>query len=286
MEDYEPVNSLEELQRKQSERKFYFDSSTGLLFLYLKAQGHRDGHSYCSSQGCERVRIHATTDSKDISNCMAKAYPQYYRKPSALKRMPAMLKGLCQGCGTRQVVFTSDPHKSYLPVQFQSPSKAETQRGNPSVISVNGTDFTFRSVGVLLLIVDACSVPFRLTEKKFFSLADVRVMQEYLKTGIPPRSVVLLSTRGEIKQLNISDSLVPLGLAKPAHLYNKGSTIFLGFSGNSKPSWTKLFTSPDEEGLGLVEQFIPLQLEEYGCHRAGTVRRRDLELLKQTSKAH
>uniref|UniRef100_A0A671ESZ5 hyaluronoglucosaminidase n=1 Tax=Rhinolophus ferrumequinum TaxID=59479 RepID=A0A671ESZ5_RHIFE len=286
IEDYEPVNSLEELQRKQSERKFYFDSSMGLLFLYLKAQGHRDGHSYCSSQGCERVKIQATTDSKAISNCMAKAYPRYYRKPSALKRMPAMLKGLCQGCGTRQVVFTSDPHKSYLPVQFQSPSKAETQRGDLSAISVNGTDFTFRSEGVLLLIVDACSVPFRLTEKKFFSLADVRLMEEYLKTGIPPRSVVLLSTRGEIKQLNISDSLVPLGLAKPAHLYNKGSTIFLGFSGNSKPSWTKLFTSPAKEGLGLVEQFIPLQLEEYGCHRAGTVRRRDLELLKQTSKAH
>jgi hypothetical protein len=36
------------------------------------------------------------------------------------------------------------------------------------------------------------------------------------------RSIVLLSTRGEIKQLNISDSLIPLGLAKPAHLYNKG----------------------------------------------------------------
>lgn len=42
------------------------------------------------------------------------------------------------------------------------------------------------------------------------------------------RSVVLLSTRGEIKQLNISDSLVPLGLAKPAHLYNKG--LYLHYS--------------------------------------------------------
>ncbi|PNJ81382.1 TMEM2 isoform 9, partial [Pongo abelii] len=29
IEEYEPVHSLEELQRKQSERKFYFDSSTG-----------------------------------------------------------------------------------------------------------------------------------------------------------------------------------------------------------------------------------------------------------------
>nr|KAF6331578.1 cell migration inducing hyaluronidase 2 [Pipistrellus kuhlii] len=286
MEDYEPVNSLEELQRKPYERKFYFDSGTGLLFLYLKAQGQRDGHSYCSSQGCERVRIQAATDSKDTSNCMAKAYPKYYRKPSALKRMPAMLTKPCQGCGTRQVVFTSDPHKSYLPVQFQSPSKVETQRGDPSVISVNGTDFPFRSAGVLLLIVDACSVPFRVMEKKFFPLADVSLVGVYLKTGIPPRSIVLLSTRGEIKQLNISDSLIPLGLAKPAHLSNKGSTIFLGFSGNSKPSWTKLFTSPAGQGLGLLEQFVPLQLEEYGCPRIGAVRRRDLELLKQTSKAH
>lgn len=40
------------------------------------------------------------------------------------------------------------------------------------------------------------------------------------------RSVVLLSTRGEIKHLNISDSLVPLGLAKPAHLYNKGLYLY------------------------------------------------------------
>uniref|UniRef100_A0ABI7ZX94 hyaluronoglucosaminidase n=1 Tax=Felis catus TaxID=9685 RepID=A0ABI7ZX94_FELCA len=286
MEEYEPVHSLEELQRKQSERKFYFDSGTGLLFLYLKAKSHRDGHSYCSSQGCERVKIQAATDSKDISNCMAKAYPQYYRKPSALKRMPSMLTGLCQGCGTRQVVFTSDPHKSYLPVQFQSPSKAETQRGDLSVISVNGTDFTIQNPGVLLLVVDACSVPFRLTAKKVFSLADISRLEEYLRTGIPPRSIVLLSTRGEIKHLNISESLVPLGLAKPAHLYNKGSTIFLGFSGNFKPSWAKLFTSPAGQGLGLLEQFIPLQLDEYGCHRTSAVRRRDLELLMQTSKAH
>lgn len=284
MEDYEPAQSMEELQKKPSERKFYFDSGTGLLFLYLRAHSHRDGHSYCSSQGCERVKIQAATDSKDISNCMAKAYPQYYKKPSAVKRMPAMLTGLCQGCGTHQMVFTSDPHKSYLPVRFQSPGKTETQRGEPSVISVNGTDFTFRSAGVLLLVVDACSVPFRLTEKKMFLPADGSQMEEYLKASIPPRSIVLLSTRGEIKQMNISDSLVLLGLVKPAHLHSKGGIVFLGFSGNFKPSWTKLFTSPAEQGLGVLEQYVPLQMEDYGCPRAGNVHRRDLELLQRASK--
>ncbi|KAK7802812.1 hypothetical protein U0070_023602 [Myodes glareolus] len=251
MEDYEPAQSMEELQRKPSERKFYFDSGTGLLFLYLRAHSHRDGHSYCSSQGCERVKIQAATDSKDISNCMAKAYPQYYKKPSAVKRMPAMLTGLCQGCGTHQV---------------------------------NGTDFTFRSAGVLLLLVDACSVPFRLMEKKMFLPADVSQMEEYLKASIPPRSIVLLSTRGEIKQMNISDSLVLLGLVKPAHLHSKGGIVFLGFSGNFKPSWTKLFTSPAEQGLGVLEQYVPLQMEDYGCPRAGSVHRRDLELLQRASK--
>lgn len=52
---------------------------------------------------------------------------------------------------------------------------------------VNGTDFTIQNPGVLLLIVDACSVPFRLTEKKIFSPADVSRMEEYLRIGIPPR---------------------------------------------------------------------------------------------------
>ncbi|XP_012873851.1 PREDICTED: transmembrane protein 2 [Dipodomys ordii] len=286
MEDYEPVQSMEELQRQPSQRKFYFDSSTGLLFLYLKAKSRRDGHSYCSSQGCERVKIQAATDSKDISNCMAKAYPQYYSKPAEAKRKLSMATGPCQGCGARQLVFTSDPHKTYLPVQFQSPSKAETQRGSPSLISVNGTDFTFRSAGVFILVIDACSIPFRLIEKQMFPLADISRMEEYLKTSIPPRSVVLLSTRGEIKHLNISDSLISLGLAKPAHLYNKGSTVFLGFSGNFKPSWTQLFTSPAEQGLGVLEQFIPLQLQDYECPKGSSVHRKDLELFKQASKAH
>lgn len=182
------------------------------------------------------------------------------------------------------MVFSSDPHKSYLPVRFQSPGKAEIQRGEPSVISVNGTDFTFRSAGALLLIVDACSVPFRLTEKRMFLSADISHLEEYLKASIPPRSIVLLSTRGEIKQMNISDSFVLLGLAKPAHLYSKGSTVFLGFSGNFTPSWTRLFTSPDVQGLGVLEQYLPLQMEEYGCSRTSSVHRRDLELLQQALK--
>ncbi|XP_036594045.1 cell surface hyaluronidase isoform X3 [Trichosurus vulpecula] len=286
MEEYEPVLSMEELERKPSDRKFYFDYGTGLLFLYLKAKNNREGHGYCSSEGCERIKIQATTSSKEISNCMAKAYPKYSKKPSVTKKMPAMLTGPCRGCGTHQMVFTSDPHKFYLPIQFQSPSKADIQRGNKSFISVNGTNYPITGVGLYLLVVDACSVPSRVSENKLFSFTEVERLKEYLKTSIPARSIVLLSTRGEIKNLNISEGLIPMGLHKPAHLHNKGSIVFLGFSGNFKPAWTKLFTSPAGQGLGLLEKYIPLQLGEYGCDKVNSIRRRDFELLKRASRAH
>lgn len=36
------------------------------------------------------------------------------------------------------------------------------------------------------------------------------------------RSIILLSTRGDIRNLNISEALMSLGTAKPAYLQNKG----------------------------------------------------------------
>uniref|UniRef100_G3VTP3 hyaluronoglucosaminidase n=1 Tax=Sarcophilus harrisii TaxID=9305 RepID=G3VTP3_SARHA len=286
MEEYEPVLSMEELERKPSDRKFYFDYGTGLLFLYLKAKNNREGHGYCSSEGCERIKIQATTSSKEISNCMAKAYPKYSKKPSVTKKMPAMLTGPCQACGAHQMVFTSDPHKLYLTIQFQLLTEEDIQHGNKSFISVNGTNYPLTSMGLHLLVVDACSVPSRVSENKLFSFTEAEHLKEYLKTSIPMRSIVLMSTRGEIKNLNISEALMTLGLAKAAHLQNKGSMVFLGFRGNFKPAWTKLFTSPAGQGLGLLEKYIPLQLEEYGCDKVYSIRRRDFELLKRASRAH
>lgn len=56
---------------------------------------------------------------------------------------------------------------------------------------------------------------------------------------------------------------------------------FLGFRGNFKPSWVKFFAGSAEEDLSVIEKYIPLQLEEYGCARVNTSKRKDLELLKQ-----
>lgn len=133
-----------------------------LLWLYLRARHGRDGHSYCSVKGCERVKIMSTTSSKQICNCTAKAYPEYSKRPSAVVPMPALNTQPCKGCGAEQVceavftkapshiyttanhlalsqlVFSSEPWTSYLQTQVKSLCNKEQQRGdNSSFISVS-----------------------------------------------------------------------------------------------------------------------------------------------------
>ncbi|XP_010011533.1 PREDICTED: transmembrane protein 2 isoform X2 [Nestor notabilis] len=285
VERYLPVSSMAELEKNRSDKKFYFDSSTGLLFLFLQAKYNRDGHSYCSSQGCERIKIVTKDTAKGISYCMAKAYPKYYQRPTVITQMPVKTTVPCMKCGTTQMVFTSDPHKNYLLVQINSSDKKELSRGQQAFISVNDTMFSFKDNGILTVIVDACTGT--VLGNKLFSGVDIKHVYDYLKSGIPQRSVVLLSTRGDVAiPHNLSEALMSLGTAKPPYLQSNGSVSFLGYRGNFKPSWIKLFTGPAGHGLVQIEKYIPLQLEEYGCARAIKSRRKDLELLKKATRSH
>ncbi|KAH0628271.1 hypothetical protein JD844_009180 [Phrynosoma platyrhinos] len=224
VEDYVPVSSMAELQKRRTEKIFYFDNSTGLLFLFLQAKYHRDGHSYCSSQGCERVKIQASFQSWPVSNCLMKAYPKYFQKPTVVKRMPTKMTSSCQKCGSSQMAFSSDPHKAYLLVKIQSPDKIELQRNQEAFISVNGVKFPLKGVGVLTVAIDACTG--RVTKETFFPEANLQNLEDYIKTQIPQRSIVLLNTRGNIKTLNISQVLMSLGAVKPASLQNLGLFCF------------------------------------------------------------
>ncbi|XP_009957370.1 PREDICTED: transmembrane protein 2 isoform X2 [Leptosomus discolor] len=285
VERYMPISSMMELEKNRSDKRFYFDNSTGLLFLFLQAKYNRDGHSYCSSQGCERIKIVTKDSGKGISNCMAKAYPKYYQVPTVIKQMPVKTTVPCTKCGTTQMVFTSDPHKNYLLVQINSSGKKEISRGQQAFISVNDTMFSFKENGVLIVVVDACIGT--VSGNKLFSGADIKHVDGYLKSGIPQRSIVLLSTGGDLAiPANLSEALLSLGTAKPPYLQSNGSLAFLGFRGNFKPSWIKLFTGPAEHRLVQIEKYIPLQLEEYGCTRAIKSRRKDLELLKKATRSH
>uniref|UniRef100_A0A8K9UEB0 hyaluronoglucosaminidase n=1 Tax=Oncorhynchus mykiss TaxID=8022 RepID=A0A8K9UEB0_ONCMY len=108
--DYGPLYSLAELEKKPLERKYFFDHSVGLLWLYLQARQRRDGHSYCSVKGCERVKVMATTSSPKLTcNCTAKAYPKYTKAPSAVVPMPTLSTQPCRDCGASQVSLLPPP---------------------------------------------------------------------------------------------------------------------------------------------------------------------------------
>uniref|UniRef100_A0A8K9XKK9 hyaluronoglucosaminidase n=1 Tax=Oncorhynchus mykiss TaxID=8022 RepID=A0A8K9XKK9_ONCMY len=220
--DYGPVFSLAELEKRLLERKYFFDRSVGLLWLYLRARQGRDGHSYCSVKGCERVKVMATTSSSKLTcNCTAKAYPKYTKTPSAVVPMPTLSNQPCKDCGASQLVFSSDPWNSYLQTQIKSLSSKEQQTGDTqSFITVNSETFSFTEPGIFLVSVDACSG--KVTNKRFFSKMDSK-MEEYLKTGLPKRSIVLLGTRGQPDGLvSVARYLVPLGMTKAADLQSKG----------------------------------------------------------------
>uniref|UniRef100_A0A4W4GET4 hyaluronoglucosaminidase n=1 Tax=Electrophorus electricus TaxID=8005 RepID=A0A4W4GET4_ELEEL len=130
MEDYGSVSSLAELQKRPLDRKYFFDSSTGLLWLYVRAQHGRSGYSYCSVRGCERVKITATTSTKQTCNCTARAYPKYRKQPSATTPMPPPTTTPCTRCGASKLVFSSDPSSSYLQTQIKALSLVEEQNND------------------------------------------------------------------------------------------------------------------------------------------------------------
>uniref|UniRef100_A0A3Q1H0Y1 hyaluronoglucosaminidase n=1 Tax=Anabas testudineus TaxID=64144 RepID=A0A3Q1H0Y1_ANATE len=286
--DYGTVPSLSELQKRPMERKYFFDQSVGLLWLYLRARHGRDGHSYCSVKGCERVKIIATTSTKQTCNCTAKAYPKYSKTPSDVVPMPQLNTQPCKGCGAKQLVFSSEPWTSYLQTQVKSLSSKEQQKGDGiSFITVNGVTMPFSQPGYFLVSVDACSGNF--TEKRVFAKMDAK-MKQYLKSGIPNRSIVLMATRGQPEDLvDVAPYLVTVfGMAKPADLHSKGHLALWGFyKTNSKayssPPWVSLKAGQGDDFLGLQERYLPLGLETYGCTPTAAKTRKDLELLKKAT---
>ncbi|KAM9393439.1 cell surface hyaluronidase [Pholidichthys leucotaenia] len=283
--DYGTLSSLAELEKRKMERKYFFDQPAGLLWFYLRARHGRDGHSYCSAKGCERVKVTATTLSKQTCNCTAKAYPKYAKTPSAVVPMPALNTKPCKDCGAQQLVFSSEPWTSYLQTQIKSLSTNEQQDGdNVSFVAVNEETMSFSQSGYFLVLVDACSG--KVTKKTSFSKLDTK-MEQYLKTAIPKRSIVLMATRGQPGGLvSLASHLISFGIAKAPDLHNKERLALWGFLGGSSspPPWVSLQAGQGDNVKGLQERYLPLGLEIYGCSPppAGQIRR-DLELLKKAT---
>uniref|UniRef100_A0A672N1X1 hyaluronoglucosaminidase n=1 Tax=Sinocyclocheilus grahami TaxID=75366 RepID=A0A672N1X1_SINGR len=271
IEDYGPVSSISDLEKRQQERKYFFDKSVGLLWLYARARHRRDGHSYCSTAGCERVKIIATiraNQKTQTCNCTANAYPKYRKPASNIVPMPKPNTEPCRACGASQVSTVQTPYE---------------RAGSFVCLCLSGTGFELCS-GFLIVTVNACSG--KVTKSSLFTTLDTK-MEQYFKTGIMKRSIVLLATRGQPAGIaGAAQFLVPLGFAKTPDLQKKDAIAFFGFLGQGGPSpqpWSALLASQDTKVLGLQERFIPLALEEYSCPpQKGPPTRMDIELLRKS----
>uniref|UniRef100_A0A673M7I6 hyaluronoglucosaminidase n=1 Tax=Sinocyclocheilus rhinocerous TaxID=307959 RepID=A0A673M7I6_9TELE len=288
IEDYGPVSSISDLEKRQQERKYFFDKSVGLLWLYARARHRRDGYSYCSTAGCERVKIIATIHANQKTqtcNCTANAYPKYRKPASNIVPMPKLNTEPCRACGASQFAFSSDPWNSYLQTQIKSLSvKEEQSNDTQAYITVNAERFDLTQSGFLIVTVDACSG--KVTKNSLFMTLDTK-MEPYLKTGIIKRSIVLLATRGQPAGIaGAAQYLVPLGSAKTPDLQKKDVIAFFGFlgqGGSSPQPWSALLACQDTKVLGLQERFIPLSLKEYSCPpQKDPPTRMDLELLRKS----
>uniref|UniRef100_A0AAY4CSC1 hyaluronoglucosaminidase n=1 Tax=Denticeps clupeoides TaxID=299321 RepID=A0AAY4CSC1_9TELE len=166
IEDYGPLSSLSDLEKRPLDRKYFFDRDSGLLWLYLRARHGRHGHSYCSSRGCERVKITVTTHTKQTCNCTAKTYPKYSKPPTAVLPMPAYISAPWEDCGASKVTLT------IIQILTHPLSIVEAER------------FLLTQTGFLVVTLDACSG--KVTKNSFFPKLDSS-MEQYLKTGIPKR---------------------------------------------------------------------------------------------------
>lgn len=128
----------------------------------------------------------------------------------------------------------------------------------------------------------------------------------------PLRSLVLVATRGRPEGLpQFASHLVSLGFAKTADLSSKGwlkwppargqrgvlltssshpaaeCVAVWAFRGAAPPPpWVWLQTGRGDDPPGLLERYVPVNLEAYGCTpRAAAPPRRDLELLRTATAA-
>uniref|UniRef100_A0A8C1MAQ0 hyaluronoglucosaminidase n=1 Tax=Cyprinus carpio TaxID=7962 RepID=A0A8C1MAQ0_CYPCA len=162
---YNKQNNTFDVQPDQSETVSLCLTSS-LLWLYARAWNRRDGHSYCSTAGCERVKIIATiraNQKTQTCNCTANAYPKYRKPASNIVPMPKPNTEPCRACGASQV------STKLMLLTFRNCLRDL---------------FDLNQSGFLIVTVDACSG--KVTKSSLFTTLDTK-MEQYFKSEIMKR---------------------------------------------------------------------------------------------------
>ncbi|KAI8515657.1 hypothetical protein Bbelb_064700 [Branchiostoma belcheri] len=246
-------------------KAFYFEESTGLFFVKVRANYDREGHNYCSHMGCERIVITASEIINLVSDCMTAAYPKYSQTPTDTVPMPDF-QGVvsdCAGCGAPEPIVHDD-NMEFLEVIIQSAGWQEIQQGHTTYIEVDGVRFgdNYVSYGFLVISVDALTGAV-LQEMTFDTHSQTEAdvaMANFIRNDIPQNSIVLVATRDEPGEY-ATESLVALkeiGAQEPVDPGYGGNFALVGFKGVVWPTWIKQVNLPSGQGPAQIYTRIPL----------------------------
>ncbi|XP_019639731.1 PREDICTED: transmembrane protein 2-like [Branchiostoma belcheri] len=260
-EDMSAVSSLTEVEAG-SGKLFYFEESTGLLFLKARAHEVRSGDDYCSDAGCERIVITATMTGDQVSDCRASAYPKYSLTPTQAVPLPSFMSMVqdCSGCGAQEpIVF--DAAVRFLEVTAVSAGWEELQLGHRSYIEINGIRYNHYPRGYLVLSVDAVSgsVTHQATFNTYANSDIDLAMANFIRNDIPQNSIVVVTVRDRSSRF-AQECLVALreiGAAKPV-TGSKGNFAMVGFKGTVWPSWIQQVNLRSTQGPAQIYTKIPL----------------------------
>ncbi|XP_051776376.1 cell surface hyaluronidase-like isoform X1 [Erpetoichthys calabaricus] len=286
VEHYLAAASIQSVLANADKRLYFYDTSSGYLFLHVKANHLRKGHSYCSKQGCERVKIVAHVGSTAATNCPPNPYAvKSFNAPAKRLSVSRRVVTPCHFCGASQVAISSEPHRSFIRVQVLSLSRTNIQNGLKSAfIKVNEEIFLFKKQGLFFVSVDVCTgeVKSRLHVDILSTSQAISAIDSYIITGIKERSVVLVCSR-DIKELPVDSgvsSFLLLGSPKAVQVFRKGSFALLGYKGQPRPSWIKIVSRAEGREAASLQQYIPLKLKQYKCPSYTAEYRKDEKLLR------
>ncbi|XP_078665559.1 cell surface hyaluronidase-like [Branchiostoma floridae x Branchiostoma belcheri] len=260
-EEVYPAYSVEDIENSVG-NTYFFDESTGLLFLKVSARYHRDGDSYCSSMGCERIIVHAFVMSDEVANCTIEAYPKYQAPPTETVPMATYVaeQESCSACGS-QVPIVFDDRQRYANITIVSSGFYEMKRGLQTYIEVNGVKILGRR-GYLVVAVDVRSG--NVTHQRIFdTFAQARkdeAMAKFIRKEIPLESIILVSVKDESSRRanQCLQALREIGAKQPVKTGFRGSFAMIGYKGLTQPSWIQQINLPPKKGPAEIRTSIPL----------------------------
>ncbi|CAM9901994.1 unnamed protein product [Lampetra planeri] len=218
---------------------YFFDEDTGLLFLRLQAQAPREGDAFCSTRGCERVKVKASLPAgagAAAADCRARAYPKYAEPPTVDVPMPKRRPSIYANVSPRACIvrvhtiesrFITSPLSTLSPVQVNGQAYYQLEDGL-QVISLNGSTGT-------------------LVSRRVFKASQLRSIPTFLlyhlTHNVPDGSVVLVTSKGKFvtEDGKWKKALATIGVEAGAKYLDK--MVLVGFKGGFRPDWVKFASS-------------------------------------------